>query len=547
MTVKSAKKRKLSRSVLGAVAMIAIALFVFITVFLGLNYRYIEMKRLTSEAFSYARSAAKFIDGDKVQDYLNSAKADSDGTVKYDLDKHYYDVQLYLDSIIEEHALIKYYYVFEPDEECLTYIWDANYGVGKCDIGDTEIYMEGGKELAERVYNDRSYEDLLIYTDDEWGYIGCAFYPIFNSDNEAVAIVGVDISMEGVKSSFRSYLLTIVVVIVFIMGIAFIMFYLMVHKRIVKPINELNAATGKIVRNLDSDETFKIDIHTRDELEELADSFGMMDRDLKDYIKRISEMTAEKERIGAELGVASRIQADMLPRNFPAFPERKDFDIYASMVPAKEVGGDFYDFFMVDDDHIALVMADVSGKGVPAALFMVIAKTLIKNHVMLGESPSEAFGHVNDQLCDGNESEYFVTAWLAVIELSTGRGVAANAGHEHPALRRAGGEYELVVYNHDMALAVMEGMPYEEHEFMLCPGDRLFVYTDGVPESTNKDQELFRTERMLTALNHDPDAEPGQLIENVKKDIDIFVGEAEQFDDTTMLCFVYHGSKKGNN
>ena len=225
-----------------------------------------------------------------------------------------------------------------------------------------------------------------------------------------------------------------------------------------------------------------------------------------------------------------------------AFPDRKEFDLYASMDPAKEVGGDFYDFFLVDDDHLALVMADVSGKGVPAALFMVIAKTLIKNRAQLGESPAEILNNVNEQLCEGNEAELFVTVWLAVIEISTGRGLAANAGHEHPVLRRADGRYELITYRHSPAVATMEGIRFREHPFEMYPGDRLFVYTDGVPEATNAVNELFGPERMLDALNRDPDASPEELLHTVRKEIDAFVGDAPQFDDITMMNFCYNGA-----
>ena len=244
-----------------------------------------------------------------------------------------------------------------------------------------------------------------------------------------------------------------------------------------------------------------------------------------------------------ELNVATQIQADMLPSIFPAFPRRKEFDIYATMTPAKEVGGDFYDFFLIDDDHLALVMADVSGKGVPAALFMVIAKTLIKNHAQLGEySPAKVLMSVNEQLCEGNKAELFVTVWLAILEISTGKGKAANAGHEHPALRRKDGMFELVEYRHSPAVATMEGIRFREHDFELYPGDSLFVYTDGVAEATDARNELYGGKRMIDALNKDPDASPEELLPNVKASVDEFVGEAPQFDDLTMLCIKYFGA-----
>ena len=232
---------------------------------------------------------------------------------------------------------------------------------------------------------------------------------------------------------------------------------------------------------------------------------------------------AKRERIENELQLATNIQTSILPHTFPAFPMRTEFDIYASMDPAKEVGGDFYDFFLIDDNHIGLVMADVSGKGVPAALFMMTARVLIKAHLQNGESPAKALGNANDQLCEGNEAELFVTVWAAVIEISTGRGVAANAGHEHPALRRAGGEYELQIYRHSPAVATMEGIPFKEHSFELNPGDSLFVYTDGVPEATSAEDELFGTDRMIEALNRDPDAAPELILKNVRAGVDGFV------------------------
>lgn len=250
----------------------------------------------------------------------------------------------------------------------------------------------------------------------------------------------------------------------------------------------------------------------------------------------------EKERIGAELSVATQIQADMLPSIFPAFPGRKEFDIYASMNPAKEVGGDFYDFFLIDDDHLALVIADVSGKGVPAALFMVIAKTLIKNHAQTGEySPARILAAANGQLCEGNEAELFVTVWLAILKISTGKGKAANAGHEHPAIRRSGGKYELLKYCHSPAVATMEGIRFKEHDFELNPGDCLFVYTDGVPEATNAGNELYGTDRMLAALNKEPDAAPSVILANVQRSVDEFVAGAPQFDALTMLGLSFLG------
>ena len=253
--------------------------------------------------------------------------------------------------------------------------------------------------------------------------------------------------------------------------------------------------------------------------------------------------TAKTQQLETELNLASDIQSNVLPNIFPVFPERKDISLYASMTPAKEVGGDFYDFFFVDDNHLALVMADVSGKGVPAALFMMVARTLIKNRALMGGTPSEILFDVNNQLCEGNIAELFVTVWLGIIDLSTGKGLAANAGHEHPAIKDQSGEYKLVVYKHSPAVAAMENMKFNEHEFEMHKGDTLFVYTDGVAEATNANNELYGTDRMLDALNRNPQATPAELLENIKNDIDEFVQGAQQFDDITMLALKYIGNE----
>ncbi|MCR5201573.1 MAG: SpoIIE family protein phosphatase [Lachnospiraceae bacterium] len=337
-----------------------------------------------------------------------------------------------------------------------------------------------------------------------------------------------------------SVMITIIALLLIIIIIAFLVTKVF-SKRITKSINSLHEEVKKIS---EGDFNVQAKVLGNDEIGDLAENFNYMTKAINEYMENLKKVTAEKERIGAELNVATQIQADMLPSVFPPFPEIKAFDIYATMNPAKEVGGDFYDFFLVDDNHIALVMADVSGKGVPAALFMVISKTLIKNRTMMGGTPSEILGDVNEQLCEGNEADLFVTVWLGIIEISTGKGIAANAGHEHPVIKRADGDYELVVYRHSPAVATMEGLRFREHEFEIHPGDSLYVYTDGVPEATDSNDELYGTDRMLNVLNNSKEADLEARLKLVKKDIDKFVGDAPQFDDITMLGFDYYGPNK---
>ena len=262
------------------------------------------------------------------------------------------------------------------------------------------------------------------------------------------------------------------------------------------------------------------------------------------YIDDLSKVTAEKQRIGAELDIATRIQASMLPTIFPAFPDREEFDIYATMDPAKEVGGDFYDFFMVDDDHLAIVVADVSGKGVPAALFMVIGKTLIKDHTEKDKDLGEVFSEINNLLCESNSEELFITAFEGVLNIKTGEFRYVNAGHEMPFIYKKNEEFKPYKIKPGFVLAGMEDMRYRSGVMTLEPGDKIFQYTDGVTEATDSASQLFGMERLEASLNKVKDKEVTEILKSVKADIDEFVNVAPQFDDITMLCLEYKQYKK---
>ncbi|MBR2824630.1 MAG: SpoIIE family protein phosphatase [Clostridia bacterium] len=324
-------------------------------------------------------------------------------------------------------------------------------------------------------------------------------------------------------------------------------------KKLVRPINHM---TQMVSRMEGDDLNFRVDevMETGDEIGILAHAFAGMSEKTRGYVSEIVRITAEKQRLDTELSVAADIQANMLPSHFPVFPDRTEFDLYAVMDPAKEVGGDFFDFFLLDEHHLALVMADVSGKGVPAALFMVISKTLIKNAALSGKDirPGEILRDVNNQLCEGNEDQMFVTAWLGILDVRDGSLVSASAGHEYPVFYRRETGFTLEKNEiHGLAMGAMEGVRYRETKWQMQPGDMLFLYTDGLPETTNTENELFGNERMLRALTDSLPAslEAGRdgrpdlrtLLWNVRKEADIFAGEAPQFDDLTMLGVMYYG------
>ena len=527
------KKTSLNKKLLRNIIVLAVALVIATGTLVCVQYYYSQVKNYSKQAFDFARTAANIIDGDRVLGYVETEEKDD----------YYYEILDFL-NVTQYETDLKYYYVFVPYEDDLVYVWDAVNVEGACELGQHEKYMsEKSKAATFEIFCQDPPEKISIQNDKKYGHIASAYSPIFNSSGEPVAVVGVDLSIPGFRKTIAMYMLLVMAAIFTIALIAQILFYKSVDRNLIKPISQLTKSTGEMINNLESDKVIDIDIHTGDEIEELADAIKKMDGDLRDYISRLSAVTKEKERIGTELNVAKRIQEGMLPRIFPPFPDRDEFDLYASMIPAKEVGGDFYDFFMVDDDHLALVMADVSGKGVPAALFMTISKVLIKTSVQAGRSPGEALGRVNNQLLEGNDTGLFVTVWLAVIDITTGKGVAANAGHEHPVIRKSGGDFEVVKYKHSPAVATIEGLQYKEHEFILEPGDCIFVYTDGVTEATNENLELMGEERMIDALNRHKDDGTSEILSAVKKEIDIFAGSAPQFDDITMMIFEYKGNE----
>jgi sigma-B regulation protein RsbU (phosphoserine phosphatase) len=232
----------------------------------------------------------------------------------------------------------------------------------------------------------------------------------------------------------------------------------------------------------------------------------------------------------------------MLPSVFPPYPDRKDFEIYASMTPAREVGGDFYELFLVDESHLCMMIADVSGKGIPAALFMMSSKILLEHNVKMGKSPAQVLADVNTAICNKNLEDMFVTVWLGIIDLSTGKMTCSNAGHEYPMMKRPGERYELIKDKHDLVLGAMKDLEYHEYELLMEPGASLFLYTDGLSETIDPDEQMFGTERILEQLNKEPDASPEETLHSMKEAVVAYIKGKEPFDDMTMMSFVYYGA-----
>lgn len=432
----------------------------------------------------------------------------------------------------------------DPSQSALVFVVD----------GDTEewAYLPGQwikSDLSRIKSIEASSWHLAITHEDEYGWVGTDYAPIYDTKGVQIGYAVMDLDLNDfIGRIFRFLTVLLPAAVILVLLIAYLSSSLL-RKHIISHLTSMAGAAREYteldkVNQADDDPYIfeHLDINTSDELEELWRSMAGMETDFRDTMIRLRNITAEQERMGAELSIATEIQEGTLPKVFPAFPDRSEFNIYASMVPAKEVGGDLYDFFMVDDDHLAMVIADVSGKGVSAALFMVIVKTLIQNQTELGgQDPAEVFGHVNAKLMRINKAHMFVTAWMGILTISTGEVIYVDAGHEYPALYRNGKAFEVFMDEHGIPLAAKRRFEFKSDRFTLQPGDTIYVYTDGVPEANNEDGEMFGKERMLEALNRDPGADPETLINNVGEAIDGFVKDAPQFDDTTMLCLKYFG------
>ena len=401
--------------------------------------------------------------------------------------------------------------------------------------------------LHEAILTKRRVNGTLEGLSEEYGHMLNGYRVIFDSSDQAVGLICVEIDINRINVGLHRYTRMVMLISTLLTAVIVAIYLINTRRYLIGPIERITASSNafveKMQRSAEPEELVYEDanVKTGGELGLLADNVKSLADGVAVYMTNLKAITAEKERIGTELALATRIQADMLPNIFPAFPERKEFDIFATMDPAKEVGGDFYDFFLIDDTHLGIVMADVSGKGVPAALFMMISKILVQNYAMTGRSPSEVLKAVNDQICANNREEMFVTVWLGILDTGTGKIVAANAGHEYPVLMQPGGGFELIKDKHGFVIGGMEGMKYKEYELQISPGAKLFLYTDGVPEAMNGENELFGTERMLAALNENTSASPEELLKNVRRAVDGFVKDAEQFDDLTMLGLEYKG------
>ena len=368
---------------------------------------------------------------------------------------------------------------------------------------------------------------------DKGSYNYICYKPVL-LNGELRAVMGAAYGWEHLRSGMAVIIRN--ALLVGIGGLLFTLFsiLLILYKRAIAPVTRIQQSINHYIRSRKMEDVARdLDrIQERNEIGVLSDNLSQMVSEIDRYTQENIQLAQERERVETELKLASKIQQAILQRHFP---ESDAFALSASMSPAREVGGDFYDFFVLDESHLALVIADVSGKGIPAALFMMMAKNMIKNYAQSGLSPSEIMTRTNLNVLENEENTMFVTVWLGFYEIPTGRITAVNAGHEYPMIRKTGGRFELYKDPHSMIIGGYESAVYREYELQLDVGETLFLYTDGAPEATNRAEELLGTDGVLEVLNRDPDGAPEELIEHVESAISTFVGDAPQFDDLTML------------
>lgn len=534
--------RKISRSIVSktVIGIIMMLLgFAVIIILIG-YYGFTEalLKRYSEDAFWAAYSAQVYVDPDMLDSYMMSGGNNrSHESVSRNLQK------------ICDNSGVAFIYVIKPDTtdyNHITFVFAVKnsnndytlYDVGYVRPTTNDDYREKYRQLYEKE------TDRAIVVRDK-GYIETdphvtVMLPLYsNFSGDVTGILCVQVQMDALTESRNSFVVKVVsaLLVLTLMYIIFILQY--IGRILLVPLKQITAETSYFAKKGKTKVRLSEKVRNKDEIGELALAIDNMKDQIQEYVKNLTEITKERERIITELNLATKIQADTIPNEFPAFPDRSEFDIHASMTPAKEVGGDFYDFFMIDDDHICLTIADVSGKGVPAALFMMASKIVIGITALKSISPAEILEFSNDIICTNNKESMFLTAWLGILEISTGKLVAANAGHEYPIIRDADGNFECFKDKHGLLMGELPGVKYENYEIQLKRGSKLFVYTDGLIEATNSKFEMFGMERTLKALNKEPEATPKELISNVTKAVDGFVKQAEQFDDLTMLCLEY--------
>lgn len=493
---------------------------------------YVEKGRMATAA------AAERVDGDDIVRFLRQGSVDAAFLEKNDA----------LFRTIKRNIGIKYFYIYVPFEDHLVYVYSA-YNEGdaaysRVSLGQVDDYDEADRAHLKKVLGEKqSSSQLGVSQDEKYGYTATVMVPICNARGEVKAVFAADFSMDAVLAEIREDVLQAAAWIALMVVLLIAFFSYGTRKRVILPLKQLTTSVQNFVVQCDGATPERelalapVRIADNNELRDLAEACSTMARDIQTYVGNLQAVTAAKQAIETELNVAKNIQEMLLPHIFPPFTKDDHFSIFATIEPAKSVGGDYYDFYRIDDDHVCFTIADVSGKGVPAALFMVIAKTIMKNQAASKLCPDQILAGANNQLNEDNEEGMFVTAFIGILELSTGRLAYSNAGHNPPVLLRQNGEIAFLPVDKNIVLAVMDDMEFTLQETVLAEGDVLFLYTDGVTEAMNSRQEQYTEARLLACLGElRGEGNLAALLRGVRASLSVHVDGAEQSDDITMMA-----------
>ncbi len=528
-----------------------IAGFVVLLVLFALVTSIIGYRQFTSalddhyadNGYRIGRLANRMVDADRLDDYLDEEYMKTD---------EYKTVMRRLDTITQQlnAAFIYILRPVDPEYKQVEFLFETVNNNLDLTAYEPGYIREPSSEEYARKYKlimDGKSEQECVFRGDKDTITGAhvtAIVPVKDSSGKPVGVMCVQRQMAALKGSRNEFLKNIALATLIMAILTTLIYVNWLTARVTRPIRRISSETVRFSReNVLPKKSLTEVTPGVDEVKLLAMHVDKMEYSIMNYIENLKTVTSQKDRMEGELNLASSIQQGIIPNQFPPFPERDEFSLYAHMDPAKEVGGDFYDFFFVDDNHLAMVIADVSGKGAPAALFMMVSKLMIKNRALAGGTPAEILESVNRMLCEGNVANMFVTTWLGILDVSTGELITSNAGHEFPAISRADGMFELIKDKHGFVLGGISGSKYVDEQFLLQPGDTLFVYTDGVTEAIDQAEVCFGTDHMLAALNESPHADPEELLQNLYSAIQTFVGETEQADDITMLSLQFHGQQ----
>ena len=528
-------RASLAANMIGTVVFLLLVFDIFVSIHGYYSFTFAFKKEYSTSTYHMADTATSLINGDHLELYLSGHEMTEFERVKQALGAYCRKMSVSLIYVIKVDTSDygRFVSVFNLVNNAVDNSEYTAWELGHKRDTTNEEY----RKKYETIYKKEKPYETVYRTDPEDGshpHI-TTMVPVKNSDGDVSGILCVQRPIRELNDANRPYLINISITAVLLSVLSGLFISFIIRKQFVRPIRKISEEASRFAAENTQGEPLG-SISSYAEIANLARAIDKMETDMVNYMDNLTEATAEKERFGAEMSFARTIQKNAIPNTFPAFPERTDFDIYAYMTPAKEIGGDFYNFFLTDDDHLALVIGDVSGKSVPAALFMMETNMIISGRINMGGKPGEILTFVNNIICERNHADMFVTLWLGILEISTGLITAVNAGHEDAALISRNGGASLFKTKHQIAVGIFPDTVYRDFEIQLEKGDKLFLYTDGVPEATNAEDQMFTIRRMLDVLNACKDAPPEGVLDGIHRSVDKFVGDADQFDDLTMLC-----------